>query len=472
VTNRTPEGDQFGYVGEILDPNWTPDTAAAPRIEAPICGTMLPMPAPGIYFGMAEETYFAIGACSTSELKRLRVSSMEAWAYSRRNSDYEDKASPFLDHGKAVHCLVLEGEDAFAARYVPEIDPSDFDGALISTAEIKAAISRFTCRQPVKPVAGGKQALIDQLAALCEAACMVGDLDGTVDQLKDRIRRFDEDAPVAPVSRVEATGEDGQPFMRPAVKDDWIDQLLVLDPTARAWDRIVTDHLSHHEGKRLISAKDERRIRIAAHMILKHPDAGAMLREGYSEVSIFWYCRKTGVPMKARLDWLKLNTVLDLKTFSNKSGMPVDKAILRAIANYTYNLQHVVYEEAVMEARAMVREHEDACIYHLDLDLNQQQASCAERDRWCRRWAEVIEAPRFIFVFQQSGIAPVTRVFQMPQGEIWRASHRMAEDLKRLWAKCASTYGCEAWLDHQPMTEIEDELIPMWSTERGTFYDA
>ena len=469
MNQNTPEGDRHGYVGQILDPNWTPDTAPAPRIEAPICGTMLPMPEPGIYFGMAEETYFAIGACSTSELKRLRVSSMEAWAYSRRNPNYEERESPYLDHGKAVHCLVLEGEDAFADRYVTELDPSDFEGALISTAEIKAAISRFTCRQPVKPVAGGKQALIDQLADLAERHNAEVSLEGTVDQLKDRIKVFVEDAPITPVSRVEAIGEDGQPFMRPAVKDDWIAQLLALDPAARVWDRIVADHLKAHEGKRLISAKDERRIRIAAHMVLKHPDAGAMLREGHSEVSIFWYCRKTGVPMKARLDWLKLNTVLDLKTFSNKSGMPVDKAILRAIANYTYNLQHVVYEEAVMEARAMIREHGVSVIFDYDdsvwADVNKRQVFAVQ-------WAKITEAPRFIFVFQQSGMAPVTRVFSMPQGEIWKASHRMAEDLKRVWADCAAIYGCEAWLDHQPMIEIEDELIPMWSTERGGFYDA
>jgi hypothetical protein len=464
MTNRTPEGDEFGYVGQILDPNWSPDIAPAPRIEAPICGDMLPMPEPGIYFGMDEATYHRIGACSTSELKRMRVSSMEVWAYSRRNPDYEEREAKHLDYGKAVHCLVLEGEQAFADRYVPELQLADFEGALVSTAEIKDAISRFTVHAPVAPKGTTKQELIDQLADLRDRHGVYVDLDGTVPQLRERIREFIEDQPVAPISRVDLP--DGG--YRPATKEDWIDQLLKLDPSARVWNRIIDDHINLHAGKTMISAKDERRIRVAALMIAKHPDAGALLSGGYSEVSIFWHCRKTGVPMKARLDWLKLNAVVDLKTFSNASGMPVNKAIIRAIANYNYNLQQVIYEEAVMEARAMLRD----CTGHVTVMGGYGHAEAEEIADWCHRWSQITAAPRFIFIFQQSGIAPVTRVFQMPQGEIWKASHRMGEELKRLWAECATTYGCDPWIDNQPMTEIEDEMIPLWATEMGSFYDA
>lgn len=467
MNQRTPEGDQFGYVGQVLDPNWSPDTTPASRIEAPICGDMLPMPAPGIYFGMAEETYHRIGACSTSELKRMRVSSMEAWAYSRRNPDYEQREAKHLDYGKAVHCLVLEGEQAFADRYVVQLEPADFDGALISTAEIKDAISRFTVHAPVTPRGTAKQELIDQLAELRDRHGVDVDLDGTVPQLRDRIRQFIEPQAVSPVTRI-AEEVDGMVSTRPATKEDLIDQLLGLDPKALVWDRVIANHLKAHEGKELISAKDERRIRIAALMIQRHPDAGNLLREGYSEVSIFWYCRKTGVPMKARLDKLKLNAILDIKTFSNASGMPVNKAVIRAIANYGYNLQHAVYEEAVVEGRAMVREHGQLVIHSFD------QCGSDEHERrveFCERWCAVAEAPRFVFIFQQSGIAPVTRVFSMPQGEIWKASHRMAEELKLLWAECATIFGCDPWIDSQPMTEIEDELIPLWATETGSFYD-
>ena len=470
MNQRTPEGDEHGYVGQILDPNWSPETTPVPRIEAPICGDMLPMPEPGIYFGMPEEDYHRIGACSTSELKRLRTSSMEAWAYSRRNPDYEQREAKHLDYGKAVHCLVLEGEEAFADRYVSQLEPSDFEGALISTDEIKAAIRRFTIRASVNPVGTTKQELLDQLVELGAKHGREVNREGTVADLRARIRVFVEERPVSPVTRI-AEEVDGAVSTRPATKEDLIDQLLGLDPSALVWERIIANHLKAHEGKEVISAKDERRIRIAALMIQRHPDAGALLSGGYSEVSIFWYCRKTGVPMKARLDWLKLNAVVDLKTFSNATGMPVNKAIIRAIANYNYNLQQVIYEEAVMEARAMIRAcgPHDPYPWFCEDDCTNEEAG--RRELFIDRWCAVTAPPRFIFIFQQSGIAPVTRVFQMPQGEIWKASYRMAEELKRLWATAATTYGCDPWLDHQPMSEIEDESIPLWATEMGNYYD-
>lgn len=470
MNQRTEAGDQYGYVGEILDPNWSPEIEPAPPVEAPLRDDMLSMPRPGVYFGMPEEQYHAIGACSTSELKRQRTSSMEVWAYSRRNPDFEERQAAHFDHGKAAHCLVLEGEAEYQRRFVVQLDPEEFadQSILFSTDEVKAAISRHRETRPVAPVGTNKQQLIDQLDALSVKHGVEVSLEGTVPELKDRIRSFEEEQPVSPVSRVEVTDADGNTSSRAAVKADWIDQLLKLDSQAKVWDRMVEEHLDLNKGKRAISAKDDRQVRIAAHMIQRHNDAAALLKGGFPEVSIFWYCRLTGAPMKARIDYLRLNAIIDLKTFSNASGKPVNKAILHSIANYNYNLQHVVYEEAVMEARRMVGRDLLNSVFDCD-DPTTEEA--ARRQTFCERWAEQGPPPKFTFIFQQSGIAPVTRVFQMPQGEIWKASHRMAEELKRLWVENTKVYGLDPWIDNEPMTEIEDEMIPSWATEMGNYYD-
>ena len=459
MNQRTPEGDQFGYVGQIIDPDWSPEEQLAMPVVPPEHPAYLPFPEPGIYFGMPEEDYHRVNACSTSELKRMGVSSMEAWAYSRRNPDYEDNVTRYLDHGKAVHCLVLEGRDAYQSRYAVELDASDFEGALISTDQIKAAISKFRTVAPVTPVGTTKQELLDQLVALGEKHGREVNREGTVADLRARIREFEEERPVAPVTRIEVI-EDGISTTRQATKEDLLYQLLRLDPEARVWDRIVSAHLSEHEGKTMILPKDDRRVQVAATMIQRHPDAGALLKGGYAEVSLFWYCPRTGAPMKARVDYLKLSAIIDLKTFSNKNGKPIDRAIEHTIASYRYNLQHCIYDEGVREVRKLVRAR----------GLSVVNCCASGQSEWVEQCPMQEDPPAFVFIFQQSGMAPVTRVKIMPRQMVFSVTNAQALKLKRAWAECVTTYGNDPWIDLEPMGEIDDEAIPGWATELGKEY--
>lgn len=467
MNQRTPEGDEHGYVGQIIDPDWTPNTEPAEPYQPPVPEGMKSMPKPGIYFGLPEEDYHRVFALSSSGIKKLVASPMEYWAYSPMNPDYEERQSQFLDYGKAAHCLVLEGEDEFARRYAVELDQSDFEDVLVSTDEIKNAIRSFTHLASVSPVQGGKQNLVDQLAALGEKHGKEVELDGTIPTLKFRIREFEEEQPITPYSRVPIDGgEEGA--TRTAHKPDWIEQLLKLNPDARIWDHMTELHLTANEGKVMITPKQERQVRIAARMIEHHPDAGPMLKGGHAEVSIFWYCPITGVPCKARIDYLKLQAILELKTFSNQQGMPVNKAIERAIANYRYNIGHVFYEQAVNAARQFIRDHGIRAIHDGD-DPTTEQAEM--RQTFALKWAKITDPPKFMFIFQQSGIAPITRVKGMPRQEVFKATHRLIETLKFKWLEYSQTYGVDPWLDIEPMSEIEDEAIPMWATEMEGFYD-
>lgn len=468
MNQRTAEGDQHGYVGQIIDPDWSPDGKTADPYHPPVPEGMTAMPEPGIYFGMDDEDYHRVFAVSSSGIKKLVASSMEYWANGPMNPDYEERQSPFLDYGKAAHCLVLEGPEEFAKRYAVELDPSQYENVLVSTDEIKNAIRKFTTLAPVKPAPGGKQALIDQLAALGKAHGQDVDLEGTMLQLKESIRRFDEEQPVKPISRVVIDSEAEPVETRTAQKEDWIAQLLELKPDAQIWDDMVGRHLAANEGATMITPKQDRAVRIAAHMIEQHPDAGPMLKGGYAEVSIFWYCPVTGAPCKARLDYLKLQAILDLKTFSNSQGMPVNKAIERAIGNFRYNIQHVFYEQAINAARKLVRDNALRAIHDYD-DPTTEQAEA--RQTFCFKWAKITDPPKFIFIFQQSGIAPITRVKGMPRQEVFKATHRLIETLKFKWLECSKTFGVLPWLDIEPMSEIEDEAIPMYATEMGEFYD-
>jgi hypothetical protein len=449
-------GDLFGDVQQkVVEP-----------IEAPRLEGGLPFPEPGIYFSMPEDVYHAIHAVSFSGLKRLSVSSMNYWADSLLNPDREERETKFFDFGKAIHCLVLEGEECYAARYAVDLDLADFEGQpiLVSTDDIKNAIGKHFETVPVKPQGKTKQDFIDQLADLGEKHGEPVALDGDVPTLKARIGEFKEPQPVKPVSRVTEVREDGSEWQRPAVKDDLANQLLALDPDALVWEKMLAAHREANPGKQFIDAKTERRVRIASRMILAHPEITQAVKGGYPEVSIFYYCPETGVPVKVRMDYLKMRMVVDLKSFNNSAEKPIDRAIEQAIASRKYNMQHALYEEAVMQARKMVREMGCDAI-NLPLDI--ENATGLAMQNWCLKWANQMDPPAWLFIFQQTGTAPVTRGKLMPRGTVFSVTRSRITALKREWAECAKTFGTDPWVDVVPIDEIEDEAIPLYATEIG-----
>lgn len=405
--NTTNDGDRFGYVGNLIDPDWTPGSDhAAPPISLPRHEGQPHFPAPGIYFGVPEEVYHAIPAGSSSGLKRLSTSSMDFWADSWMNLDRVARESRWFDYGKAIHAFVLEGEDAYLSRYAVELDKSEHEGALENVAQIKEAIAKLG----EKPTSKG----------------------------------FDD-------------------VTRPAKKEDWIAQLLHLDPEAVIWDVIEDEFKAKHEGKALISSQADRRIRIAAHMIAAHDGIAALFRDGYAEVSVFWHCPLTGAPMKARFDYLKLRQIVDLKSFSNKNGKPIDRAIETTIANYRYNVPQVVYDEALEAAKAMLLASGPDAVFIAPGHSNDEAQAIR---RFCEELAEQPPAD-FLLVFQQSGGAPVTRAVKMPRETmgVFGTTQRRIEELKRSFVANCEVYGVDPWFDIQPITDLPDENIPMWATE-------
>lgn len=469
VTGPTKDGELFGYVGELIDPDWTPEPKAAEPIEAPRLEGTPPFPEPGIYFGYPEELYHAHHAVSFSGLKRLSVSSMNYWADSVLNPDREEREAAFFDFGKAIHCLVLEGEECYLARYAVDLDLADYkdDPPLVSTDEIKNAIGKFFETVPVRPQGRSKQDFIDQLFELGAKYHVTINPEGDVPTLKARIGEFEEPMPVKPVTRVPEEQADGTVLMRPAVKDDLANQLLALDPDARVWEKMLTAHRAANPGKTFIDARTERRVRIAARMILAHDEISLAVKGGYPEVSIFWHCAETGVPCKARIDYLKMRMIVELKSFANQQGKPIDRAIESTIASQRYNVQHCLYEEAVMEARKMIRGAIGEHVPIYDMSGRTLETGGKELIDWCVKWAMQMDPPAWLFIFQQTGLAPVTRGKLLPRGTVFSVTMSRIASLKREWAECAATFGTDPWVDAVPIDEIEDEAIPLYATEIG-----
>lgn len=359
-------------------------------------------PEPGIYFGMPDDVYHSIHACSATGIKNLSVSSMDYWASSLLNPEREDDTESFARTlGHAYHCRICEGAKEYILRYAPSLEKDDYPDLIVTVADIRKAIDD----------AGGKP-------------------KGTA-------------------------------------KDALIEQLLELNPSAKVWDRMVAEHAEANADKTIIGMKYFRRIEIAAAMIMGDPALKQAFTGGHPEVSIFWYDEATGCPMKARIDYLKMNAFIDLKSFSNKGGKPIQRAIDMAISSYKYYIPVVVYLEAIEAAKKMILQAGSDKNRGLKTVARWQGGEPPEHiSQWLWSWAHQPE-PEALFVFQQTGKAPVTRGRIMHRGTTFAINDSAVQFLKRKWVRCAQTFGTDPWIDIEPVSQTVDENLNWSATDFG-----
>lgn len=238
-------------------------------------------------------------------------------------------------------------------------------------------------------------------------------------------------------------------------KGELIGRLLGIDPAAEIWDNIKIAHSAEHEGKTLLSPGAYGRVQVAAAMIEKHPDLGRAFSGGYPQVSIFWTDEETDVSMKARLDYLKTRAVVDLKTFGNPFDKPIDRAVTYAMASYKYHIQATLYLEAVERIKALLRDG-DAKIDRAAFGVEQArflEAMCAVQDH------------TFLFVFQQTGGAPIARGYQFTKGLVYDCAKVVIGEAQEIYRRCVETYGTDPWIDTAPIRAFDDSEFPAFMTD-------
>lgn len=255
----------------------------------------------GIYFRMPEEQYLAAERLSKSGIKRLRVSAADYWVESHLNPNPpeltpEQERSRHMARliGRAYHCARLE-PDRFASIYVREITTADFNGQegfLSSGREIEAELAERGLPKKSKDDAG------------------------VLDQAK----------------RLKAAGYEG-PIWHIA-EEEW--------------------RASVKPGQVVIPAKAYEEIMVDMERIRMVPAVHKLLTGGEPEVSVFWTCPETGIPMKARFDYLKPDRWVEFKTFANSSRKALFQAITDAIRFERYHIDAAGYMEAAEAVRSGV----------------------------------------------------------------------------------------------------------------------
>ena len=246
---------------------------------------------------------------------------------------------------------------------------------------------------------------------------------------------------------------------------DLCERILAADPRAKLWPVIKESLLEDLKGRTLLKPDVAADLDRTAKIVFAHQSAKMALTGGLSEVSIFWIDPETGIRMKARLDYLKVKAIIDIKTFSNSLSKPIDTAIAMALANGRYDVQAVIYQDAVRAAKTMLHKNKTKAIHcnsgeGVDNDWLVSFASC--------------EQHAFAFVFIEQGAVTNVRVREFRQLETyggqgassnmyWQSGHAAYREGVRRYVECLKEFGLDQpWITDEPMKPFRDEEFPLW----------
>lgn len=221
------------------------------------------------------------------------------------------------------------------------------------------------------------------------------------------------------------------------------DDLARLDAKAKA--------LLCPNGETVLDGDDYDRIRLASELIAKNSDLAAAFEGGVPEVSVYWEEPLEdgfAVPCKARLDYLKVRGVGDLKSIRNQYSRPFAEACMRHIVDYRYDIQAAHYLRARGALAQLVA---DGAIYG-DHDPG-----------WFKRVADC-KAFAFQWVFFQAEGAPITWSRSLSPGNpILDIAERDRGKAMRTYRDFMRAFpDGEMWVLKEPVTELELTDMPGW----------
>lgn len=127
-------------------------------------------------------------------------------------------------------------------------------------------------------------------------------------------------------------------------KADLIAQVQAADPNQPILDVLTQRHFAEHQGKTMLRKEDWQRVYRAAASLREEPRMQELLKVGTPEASYFVTDPRSGVNLKARMDWvIPDGPVLDVKTFSQKMARTIDRAVADAIFYEGYYRQAFTY---------------------------------------------------------------------------------------------------------------------------------
>ena len=162
------------------------------------------------------------------------------------------------------------------------------------------------------------------------------------------------------------------------------------------------------------------------------------LKDGYPEVSILWTDDK-GIDRKARLDFLRESSFVDLKTFATDKVGDVESYIAKYFFNYKVFLQLINYRQALLAGR--------------DLNVN----GTKEQKKFFQIVKESEDyVPFVIFVNRNLPQARIKAFTKENCEDLWRLGEKMIENAQYKYLSNIDKYGKKsAWLEDVDLQSLK-----------------
>lgn len=211
-------------------------------------------------------------------------------------------------------------------------------------------------------------------------------------------------------------------------------------------------------GVEMLTERQDKQIRMASRSILSNPYLAQAFDRGFSEVSIFWTDPETGAPCKARLDYLKINTTVDLKSIRKQGTrlLAFHQMCLKAIfQDYRYDVQAAHYNDGRRAARSLL---EAGKVFWPDTPGFQRPA-----EEWLARCFNTDAG--WAFVFYKASGAPIARSVQCgPGGYMLTSGISMMKLGRQNYMDFMERYGTNVWVDAgEPIDADTQDAEKYWS---------
>ncbi|WP_312209726.1 RecE family exodeoxyribonuclease [Pseudescherichia sp.] len=344
---------------------------------------------PGRYEGLPNDVYHAANGISSTMVKDARVSLMYFNARHVTKTIARER-SKVLDMGNLVHALALQPE-TLAAEF--SIEPEIPEGALTTTATIRACIDEYNASLPPQLSADDIKALLEAYNATLPAPLPLGgdkeaiglayvglpaefkrivgdDKNFTATAMKACIKEYNATlpAPVKTTGSRDALLEQlaivnpdliAQEAQKPAplkvsgTKADMIQALKAVRPEAVFADELLDAWRENPEGKVLVTRQQLTTAQAIQKALLAHPTSGMLLTHPSRavETSYFGIDEETGLEIRVRPDLeIELDGVrigADLKTISmwDVKADALKARLRREIRIRDYHLSAAMYCE-------------------------------------------------------------------------------------------------------------------------------
>lgn len=343
---------------------------------------------PGRYEGLSNDVYHAANGISSTMVKDARVSLMYFNARHVEKTITREQ-SKVLDMGNLVHALALQPE-TLAAEF--SIEPEIPEGALTTTATIRACIDEYNASLPALLSTDDIKALLEAHNATLPAQVPMGgsleetaqsymtlpaefqriaeDQKQTATAMKACIKEYNATLPAqvktsgsrdALLEQLAIVNPDlvAQEAQKPAplkvsgTKAEMIQAVKSVKPDAVFADELLDAWRENPEGKILVTHQQYATALAIQSALHSHPTAGKLLLhpDRAVETSYFGIDEETGLEIRVRPDLeLELNGVrigADLKTISmwNVKQSGLRARLHREITERDYHLSAAMYTE-------------------------------------------------------------------------------------------------------------------------------